>query len=63
MQKLSSFGIAGCAVLIGLIQALTNPEALHSALQDPVGRQALTVGLLFIAVGMGWMMFLTRARL
>ena len=63
MQRLSSFGIAGCALALGVIQAATNPAALHAALQDPLGARATGAGLALIATGIIWMSFLTRARL
>ena len=62
MQKLSSIGIAGCAVVIGVIQVLTNAQAFQEALMHPLGQKVLAAGLVLIAGGVLWMMRLSRAR-
>ena len=63
MQKLSAFGIAGCALAIGLIQFTTNPEAFTKALEHPIGSKLLYAGLALILAGIAWMMSMARARI
>lgn len=63
MQKLSSFGIAACTIVIGMIQAGSNPEAFKLALEHPLGIKLLTTGLLLIGGGLAWMLSMTRTRL
>ena len=62
LQRLSAIGIAGCAVVIGVIQAASNPQALSDALAHPIGRRALTLGVSLIVIGLCWMLFLSRRR-
>jgi len=62
MQRLSAIGIAGCAVIIGLIQAAANMTALAEAYADPTGRRALTLGVSLIGFGLLWMLYLSRRR-
>ncbi|MEZ4753889.1 MAG: type II secretion system F family protein [Bdellovibrionota bacterium] len=62
MQKLSALGIAGCTIVIGLIQFLSNPKALNSALAHPVGSKLLYGGVVLIAFGIIWMMNISKAR-
>jgi len=63
MQKLSSLGIALCAVLIGILQAVMNPRALQEALADPMGVRALSFGVALVLMGLGWMLYMARARI
>lgn len=62
MQRLSAFGIAGCAVLIGVMQAVANFEAMRLAFHHPVGFRLLMAGLALVAIGLGWMLHITRSR-
>lgn len=63
MQKLSAIGIGVCALIIGLIQGLTNPRAFQLALASPVGSRALFISVFLVVVGIGWMFSLTKAKL
>jgi len=63
MQKLSSFGIAACTIVIGIIQATTNPDAFRLSLQHPLGVKLLGVGAVLIVGGLAWMLSMTRTRL
>ncbi len=62
MQRLSAFGIAACAVLIGIMQATANFEAMKLAFSHPVGSRLLVVGALLVALGLSWMLHITRSR-
>lgn len=62
MQKLSAFGIAGCTVVIGLIQYTSNPKALVEALNHPAGFKILLFGLGLILIGLFWMLRMTRSK-
>lgn len=62
MQKLSAIGIGASAVVIGLIQAASNPEGLRLAMQHPIGSKMLGAGILLIVIGIGWMMRMARPR-
>ena len=62
MQKMSAVGIGGCAIVIGLFQIITNPEAVHEALLHPGGEAALTVGAGLMVMGLGWMFRLTQQK-
>lgn len=55
MQKLSAIGIGLCTVAIGGIQFVTNPDALSTAWNHPVGSKLLLVGLGLVGAGIGWM--------
>jgi Flp pilus assembly protein TadB len=55
MQKVSAWGIAGCAVVIGVIQYVSNPEMIHGTLANPVGLKIMTVGGALILIGLVWM--------
>lgn len=55
MQKLSAIGIAGCAVLICLIQFVSNSEALEKTISHPVGFKILICGAALIVAGLIWM--------
>jgi len=63
MQKLSSLGIAGCAVVIGLFQMITNSQAWVNAAAHPIGQKIISVGLVLMVSGVVWMMRLTRSRI
>lgn len=63
MQKLSAIGITLCTLVIGLIQGLTNPEALRTAWASPLGSHAIVVGLCLVTSGLLWMLTLTRSRM
>jgi len=63
MQRLSAFGIGGCALLIGAFQIVTNSSAVAAALEHPVGTRLLGLGLMLILGGLAWMLHLTRVRL
>ena len=62
MQKLSAFGIALSAIALTLIQVGTNPEAVTTALQHPIGQKALLLGGGFMAIGLFWMARMARAK-
>lgn len=62
MQKLSAWGIAGCAIVISLIQYITNPKAIGLALEHPVGVKILAAGGLLIVIGLLWMLNLAKSR-
>jgi Flp pilus assembly protein TadB len=63
MQKMSAFGIAGCTIVIGIIQGVTNPKAFELAFESPIGSKALVASLLLIVTGIGWIVAMARARL
>lgn len=63
MQKLSSIGIAGCAVVIMLIQTVTNWDGVRTAIAHPVGSKLLVLGSFLVVTGLVWMMKLSRARI
>jgi Flp pilus assembly protein TadB len=63
MQRLSAFGIAGCTVIVGVIQGTSNPRAIHDAWQHPTGSIALAGGLGLVLFGLGWMLYMSRRRL
>ncbi|MGI6523797.1 MAG: type II secretion system F family protein [Bdellovibrionota bacterium] len=63
MQRLSAIGITGCAVLIGLLQAVTNIDALKDAFNHPLGSLAMMFGVGLIALGLVWMLYLSRRRI
>lgn len=63
MQRLSSFGIALCTVLIGLIQVVMNPQAVKEAINHPIGVKALSLGGILIFIGLAWMLRLGRTRI
>lgn len=62
MQKLSAFGIAGCTIVIGIIQYTSNPKALNEALNNPAGFKILLFGVALIIVGLIWMLKIARSR-
>ena len=63
MQRLSAFGIAGCAIAILSIQVITNIDALRDAYADPLGSKALLAGGGLITIGIVWMLQLAKARI
>ncbi len=63
MQKLSAFGIAGCAVVIGIMQYVSNPDGFQKALVHPLGFKIVCLALTLICGGIVWMLALTRNRL
>ncbi len=63
MQRLSAVGIAGCAIIIGLIQVAGNADLISDALKHPVGFWALTGGVSLMLLGLGWMFYMSRRRL
>lgn len=62
MQKLSSFGIAGCTIVIGIIQFTTNPDALTAALEHPMGMKLLAGGVGLVVFGLVWMLQLAKSK-
>lgn len=63
MQKLSVFGIALCALAIGIIQFTTNPMAFRQTLSHPFGVKAICFGGSLMISGISWMLYLTRRRI
>ena len=63
MQKMASMGIAGCTVIIGLIQYFANPDALKKAWAHPAGHTILMFGLILIMAGLLWMRRLSSREL
>lgn len=62
MQKLSAWGISGCAIVIGIIQFATNPKALSDAIAHPTGFKILMAGMLLILSGLIWMLTMTKSK-
>ena len=63
MQKLSALGIGGCAIIIGVIQMISNPTSIATAWHDPMGQRFLTIGSGLILLGLVWMMNIARSRM
>jgi tight adherence protein B len=63
MQKLSSFGIAGCALLIVGFQAVASQEALVRALEHPLGSRMLGAALCLVLAGLIGMLRMSRAKI
>ena len=63
MQKLSAIGISGCAVVIGSIQFLSNPEGMEKVLSHPLGMKALFFGVFLIFLGLFWMLRQAKTRI
>lgn len=63
MQKLSSFGVAGCALFVPMMQFITNPDDLVSAMNHPMGGAMLSVGAMCVGGGLIWMLCMTRQKL
>jgi tight adherence protein B len=62
MQRLSAFGISGCAIVIGIFQVITNPEGVGIAFADPIGRVLLSAGVLLMCAGLFWMLQLAKVK-
>jgi Flp pilus assembly protein TadB len=62
MQKLSAIGISGCAIIIGIIQFVSNPKAVSLALAHPIGSKILMAGVGLIITGLVWMLNISRTR-
>ena len=63
MQRMSAIGIAGCAVVIGVFQSISNPQGIANAVADTRGVMALSFGGALVAGGLIWMIYLVRARI
>ena len=63
MHRLSAIGISICAVLIGAIQMIMNPEGIGVAVSNSLGVSLLSAGGAIIAVGLVWMLSLGRETL
>lgn len=62
MQKLSGFGIAGCALTIIVMQATSQPEMFMNAFQNPLGFRMLTIGACLILTGIFLLLRLATYR-
>lgn len=62
MQKLSAIGIGGCAVVLLLMQFISNPTAIKEALAHPVGSWALGGGFILVLFGLSWMLRISRPK-
>lgn len=62
MQRLSSFGIAGCSALIGFGQIFMNPQGFNQAWHHPMGFSLLLTGLGLLLGGLVWMLYIARSR-
>jgi tight adherence protein B len=62
MQRLSSVGIAVCAVLIGVMQFIANPAGVRSTMEHPFGSKALLLGGGLILFGLVWMTRIARSK-
>ena len=60
MQRLSAFGISGCAIVIGVFQVITNPEGIGVAFGHSVGRYLLLGGAGLMMLGLVWMLHLAK---
>jgi Flp pilus assembly protein TadB len=56
MHRMSAMGIALCAILISVMQFLTNYPAMMAAIRHPVGSKILMCGAFLIFIGVSWMM-------
>ncbi|RMD87938.1 MAG: hypothetical protein D6808_00595 [Candidatus Dadabacteria bacterium] len=63
MQKLAALGIAGCTVIIGLIQFFANPEGVKYAISHPVGSKIIAFGVCLILTGLWWMRQIAGKRM
>ncbi len=63
LQRISAIGICVCAFVILGFQYFTNPEGMKVALAHPIGFKALSVGLSLVAIGLLWMLNLSRKRI
>lgn len=62
MQKLSTYGIAGCAVILVSMQFLSSVDTFDAVLEHPIGVKLLLLGAVLMFGGMAWMMMIARAR-
>jgi Flp pilus assembly protein TadB len=62
MQKLSAFGISGCAIVICVIQGLSNPEGIMEAFHNPLGVKLLSCGVFLIVGGLLWMLRISAQK-
>lgn len=60
MHRMSAVGIAGCAVLIGLMQVSVNRKGIQIAIANPVGVLFLVGGASLVAAGVAWMLSMGR---
>ena len=63
MQKLSSFGVAACALFVPLMQFVSNPSDLITAWNHPLGGVMLGIGAGCVVGGLFWMLCMTRRKL
>ena len=63
MQRLSSFGIVGCSLVIGVMQIGMNHESFLIAWQHSLGRVLLLSGAILLGSGLCWMLYLARSRI
>ena len=63
LQKLSTFGICGCALIIAFIQLASNYEILKEAMANPIGSIAIKTSISLILLGLGWMLYMSRRRI
>lgn len=60
MHRMSAVGIAGCAILIGVMQMTVNRKGIEVALANPVGLMFLIGGAVLVAAGVAWMLSMGR---
>jgi len=60
MHRMSAIGIAICAMLIAVMQAVMNAKGVAIAFQKPIGITLLSVGGALIMLGVGWMLNMGR---
>jgi Flp pilus assembly protein TadB len=60
MHRMSAVGIAGCAVLIGMMQMTVNRNGIDIALANPVGLMFLIGGATLVTAGVAWMLSMGR---
>ena len=63
MQKLSSFGVAGCALFVPVMQFITAPDDLTAAFDHPVGGTVIVIGAGLVVFGFFWMLSMSRQKL
>lgn len=63
MQRMSAFGIAGCSVLIGGMQAGMNPKNFIDSWHHPLGFKLIASGITLLSLGLIWMLRLGRTRI
>lgn len=62
MQRLSSYGIIGCCIVIACIQCVASPQGILLACREQMGQIMLSIGMSLMVTGMLWMLYLTRRR-